>query len=767
MSRHLAPARRPAALLVCLLVAALAPLPLGAQQQTGFDSSRQWRIEQLAKNHVKLIGDVEARRGDMTFQADTIESFTDTHRVVAIGNVVFTQGDNWIAADRVEFNTETRLGTFFSATGSISVASDSKRSMLGGQEPDVLFYGEKVEKAGPSKYRITKGAFTTCLQPTPRWEVSAGTLVLNLDRYAYLRGAVLRAKGLPVLYLPFLYYPINDEDRATGFLMPSYGTSTYRGFTLSNAFFWAINRSHDATLLHDWFTSRGQGMGAEYRYAGTAGAGGNARFYTLRERESALTSGGVTSLLPKRTSYQLAANLTQPLGGTWTARGRVDYFSDITVQQTYHTDIYDASRSQRTITGGVGGTLGTFTINGNYTRSEYFANRSETTLVGGTPQVQFSRGEQPIPRTPLYFGLSGEVAHLQREYRRDDLVSDSNLSRLDISPTLRFPFTRLRWLTVNSSVALRETWWSRSRVAGTNDLVDEGIARRYMQFSSRVVGPVVNRVWNTPGNGYAERFKHTIEPYVDLQRVTAVDNFELIVQNDGTDSIIGGTTRINYGLTNRFLAKRRESASPREFINLGISQTYYTDARASQYDYNYSTSFSGLPPTNFSPISIASRLSPTDQINGSLRMEYDYQARAIRSLSAAGQVAASDWLSVVGGYSQRRVLDYTQRQDQGPRYRQENSVNAATTLRGPGNRLGGSYTFNYDITRSTMLGSRVVGYYNAQCCGFAVEYQTVSFPQFNPAFPVKRDNRFNFTFTLAGLGTFSNFFGAFGGGGAR
>ena len=60
-------------------------------------------------------------------------------------------------------------------------------------------------------------------------------------------------------------------------------------------------------------------------------------------------------------------------------------------------------------------------------------------------------------------------------------------------------------------------------------------------------------------------------------------------------------------MTNRLLAKRRggpAAASSREFLNVGISQTYYTDARASQYDYNYSTSFSGQPPSNFSPISL-------------------------------------------------------------------------------------------------------------------------------------------------------------------
>ncbi len=51
--------------------------------------------------------------------------------------------------------------------------------------------------------------------------------------------------------------------------------------------------------------------------------------------------------------------------------------------------------------------------------------------------------------------------------------------------------------------------------------------------------------------------------------------------------------------------------------------------------------------------------------------------------------------------------------------------------------------------------------YNAQCCGVAFEYQAFNFPD-NVAFAVPQDRRFSISFTLAGIGTFSNFLGAFG-----
>ena len=78
-------------------------------------------------------------------------------------------------------------------------------------------------------------------------------------------------------------------------------------------------------------------------------------------------------------------------------------------------------------------------------------------------------------------------------------------------------------------------------------------------------------------------------------------------------------------------------------------------------------------------------------------------------------------------------------------------------------QFGGSVSFNYDIARSTLLNQRYVGFYNAQCCGVSFEYQAFNYPN-TPASCCRKDRRFNMSFTLAGVGSFSNFFGAFGGG---
>ena len=418
-------------LLLALGLLAATSVPALARQaavpDTGFEACQQWTAIQIEKNHLKLSGAVECRRGDLVLFADEAEIWTDTHQVVLTGNVTFRQRDAQITADRAELNTQTRLGTFHNASGFAVISTKSKKNLLGGQEPDVYFYGDTIEKIGPDRYRITHGGFTTCVQPKPRWQITATSVTLRLDHYALLKNAVMEAKGIPVFYFPAVYYPITKDDRATGFLMPTYGTSTYSGWSLSNAFFWAIDRSQDLTLMDDWYSSRGNGIGAEYRYASAPGSSGFLKFYRLSEHASSIqNTDGSFSSIPGDLSYRVQANVAQALAGHWTVRGSVDYFTSLTVQQAYNTDIYDASNSTRTYSGAISGSLVGFTVNGQYNRTQYLSDASDSTATGGTPRVTLTRNEQPLFGTPLYFSMNSEV---REAHARDHVGGDRHRPR--------------------------------------------------------------------------------------------------------------------------------------------------------------------------------------------------------------------------------------------------------------------------------------------------------------------------------------------------
>ena len=90
-------------------------------------------------------------------------------------------------------------------------------------------------------------------------------------------------------------------------------------------------------------------------------------------------------------------------------------------------------------------------------------------------------------------------------------------------------------------------------------------------------------------------------------------------------------------------------------------------------------------------------------------------------------------------------------------------LKASVSLRTPRNNFGGTYSFDYDLKNDAFLQQRYMGFYNAQCCGIAMEWQTFNLDGSYAGFGIQQDHRFNISFTLAGIGAVPNFFGALSG----
>ena len=721
------------------------------------------QFQKIEKNHIVADGTADAPAQidceDLQLMADHLESFQEEGRVIAIGNVVYVSGKNRISAERMEFNTKTRTGTFYNAWGTAMIRDAPDPGMFGTQEPDAFFWGDELQKIGPKKYRIIHGGFTTCVQPTPRWQMSADSITLNLDDYALLKNAVLKVKNVPMFYLPAFYYPIQDDNRATGFLMPIYGSTAARGQSLTNQFFWAINRSQDATIEHDWFSKTGQQLGGEYRYILAPGSQGNTQFTFLNEHPTKYAQADGTEVpYPGTRSYTILGDVTQRLPFNLRARGNANYYTSIVTRQRYQQNITQATNRTRRFGTNLTGAWNSYSVSLTADRNDYFNDATSFQTFGSLPRISISRSESAIKGLPIYFGVNGEYVTLVRNITRDDVkTSDQGLSRFDVNPTVRVPFTKLQFFTVNSSASWRGTYWTES-LDPKGVQIQQGIGRTYMDFTSRMTGPVFNRIFN----GKDRKFKHVVEPTLTIQHITAIDNVDRIVRLEGPDYTIGGVTRYNYGLANRLYAKKETS---REVLSATISQNYYTEAKAAQYDQLVQSGFGTTSPSKFGPVVLQVRGAPTDLIQGSFRTEWDSKAHAVRSLAASGIFNVRDWLQTTAEWTQRRYIP-TLIGFNNPAV-SNNYLNASADFRNPGHRLGGSYSFYYDLKRDEFLQQRYTAYYNSQCCGVAVEYQTYNLSGSFVSYGVSQDRRFNLSFTLAGVGTFSNLFGAFGGQGAR
>ena len=708
-----------------------------------------------------LEGDVECDLQDgVRVSADEVDVYTEDgkNRIVARGSVSFAAPEAHVSADRLTYDTSTGLGTFEIAFGYLSLGDNVRPEMFGSREALVYFEGERLEKLAPRRYRVTNGRWTTCEQPTPRWQFASGGMMINLEDYVVARNTVLRVKNVPLFYTPYIYYPIKKEDRATGFLMPTYGVSTYRGPSISNAFFWALDRSQDVTFFHDWFTRAGQGTGAEYRYAASPQSSGGFRGYTFWREQSESTENGATTVLPATTSFEISGAAIQSLWQGATARVRLDYFSDVQTQQLLHQSVYEASRRNRVIEGGLTAGFGNLSTNVLYQRNEFINSVTDTIVSGSTPRANATLAPIRLFQTPMYASITADYAFLpQRRTLDGEVIQDDSFGRFDVAPSVRVPLSRLSYLSVNTSAGYRSTYYTRQ--AGLITPTQPGAYfRQYVSSRTDIVGPTVSRVFDRPEHDFANRMKHVIEPTFAVDFTSAIDDFRKTpISGDLTDFIVSNSTRLTYGVTNRLFSRNRTADGSRdgarELLTVGVQQTYYTKPESSRYDGNYASGQGSGVQKDLSPVAISMRVTPGAALDANARIEYDVSTGAGLQLFTTGASFTRDRSAITLNYSRQRFGE-TQP------WSSFLTTGVHTTTRD--DRVTASYSLSFDVTRAYMVSQDIVVSYMAQCCGVKGEYQRFNYPP-GSGLPVASDRRLNIAFVLAGVGTFSNFFGAFGG----
>jgi LPS-assembly protein len=697
---------------------------------------------------------------DTILQANKIEWESDTHAIRATGEVTLQQPTLTLSADRAELDGNTNLGTFYNAAGQARLGDEpDKKSPFGTVEPDVIFWGEYIEKTSEKSYRIHRGGFTTCAQPTPRWEMTMGDATVTLDKRAILRSVVLKVKDVPLLYLPAFYYPMDEQGRSTGFLLPTYTNSTYQGTSLSNAFFWAINRSQDATFYHDWTTKSGQGGRVDYRYVRSPDSRGNATFHIFQTPEILTTAAS--------RSIQINGDANQWLPGGFRMNGRINYFSNSTTQQLYQ-DVYNSvQHHQRSYSASITGGFRHLRLNANLDQTDYFYGGDEQ-RSGRLPTINIAVPDRAIGRSRVYVGTTGEAAYLLNKVLPRDpdaAETDSSLWRFDSTSRIRAPLSTLSFLSVTADASWRITHWRESYDLSDPERpvqVPVGLTRHLLSTVVNATGPTFSRIFQKPNGKYADAFKHIIEPTFTVTRESSFRDADRIVGNDfNVDR--PSMTKVDYGIANKIMARRPAPAGPpgspprpgvtRQIASVTIRQSYYSDASALNYDGLYSVKSS--EPVRFSPMNIQAAFRPADTIVGSFDMFIDPKTKAITNMNASSRIERERvdvdvrWIKV---FNVKDLPSFQTGYEQ---------LNGSTTIRSRRNTVGGTYAFTIDVENRKWLQQRIMGYYNSQCCGINIEWQSSS--TFIQGLPSNR--LFSVSFTLAGIGSFANPLGSFGGGG--
>ena len=215
-------------------------------------------------------------------ESDSGELDRKNQRSRFMGNVILQRQDTYIEADWVEHDKQAQQlnagGSIFlrkpgfRGTGDqLQMALDSEEAQLTDVEYRLTRQrargtAERIDVITDRYSEYQNITYTTCRPGIDAWQLEAKTLDVDHDTgLGIARHAKFRLKGVPILYTPYLSFPIDDR-RMSGFLSPTFGTADETGRDISIPYYLNLAPNLDATVTPRHMAERGLMLGSEVRY---------------------------------------------------------------------------------------------------------------------------------------------------------------------------------------------------------------------------------------------------------------------------------------------------------------------------------------------------------------------------------------------------------------------------------------------------------------------------------------------------------------------
>lgn len=591
---------------------------------------------------VVAIGNVVVRRGELQLEADEIRISRATNEANASGNVFLSTPTDSYAAEEIYINLDDETGFL-------------RHASLESTESQFTLLGEYIEKREGQCYRIINGNFTTCrcAEGRPSWSIATDELDIELDGYGVIEGGTFNIMDVPVLYIPWGFFPITTE-RQSGLLGPRFGASDRRGFQIVQPLYWAINKSHDLTLAVDVETSARVGVIGEHRYAfsrdidGALGATyfnesfrGNPEGLSLRER-----------IPENRWSVRSDHSQRDPLGAGGELYvdafivGDDGFLREMNVLATDH--FRDVALRTLQFTDSRVGFLRPWErffvkVEGVYYQDIDLAGIVEATPTpdGGsatpvpTPAAQEPRSDtltlQQAPAFEAYGQarivgpLLADVSTSMFSYQRGESTDGF---RFDLEPSLALALPLGRYLFGSVQASVRETAYHLLET-------EESEAIRLPRNSSRELFAVRANVGTAAARVYPTRFagleaiQHVVEPRVEYLYVPEIGQDDLPMF-DSLDRV-GARNLFTYGVLSRVLGRIRQEpdgvsrpgTSVRELGRVWVAQSVDVERRLPSVAENLERA------DHFSDIDIGAAVQPWESVSVLLDSKFDHGAGAL------------------------------------------------------------------------------------------------------------------------------------------
>jgi LPS-assembly protein len=490
-------------------------------------------------------GNVEVRQGKQKINADYLLYQQETRDVLATGSVRIEQPGGVMMGPRLQMNLDSNIGEMETPAYTISGTPAHGNA-------DMMF------RTGPTDYYFDHSSFTTCPAESNDWLLKM--VRLDLDRKAEIgtaHHAYVEFMGVPILYTPWMDFPLNDS-RKSGFLGPIIGSTSLGGSEITVPLYLNIAPNYDATLAPRVMSKRGVMLNNEFRYLGSSYRG-DFNYDVLPDDK-----------IVNQTRTRVALKHVQSLGYGFSAGVQLNRVSD----DSYFRDLASA----------VSGTAqvnllneGLLTYSGGWWTATARAQQFQTLQDPAAPIVEPYRRLPQVNITAQKILGSGTFTEFIEyvDFRHPTLV---NGQRTVVYPTFSYPLIRDMAYYVTPKIGLHNTRY----LLGDNNTGTIVEASRTLPIFSVDSGLILERDFKALGVDYVQtlepRAYYVNIPYQDQSTLPVFDSAQapfnyaqMFTENRfiGNDRV-GDANMATVAVTSRFF----EAEGGSERLRFGLGERF-------------------------------------------------------------------------------------------------------------------------------------------------------------------------------------------------
>ncbi len=201
----------------------------------------------------RFSGNVTLRQGERRLRADRATYYREQSRADIEGDVQYREPGLLVRGESASIDTTQNSGELRQA-----------RFVMHGEHArgEAKLLRRNVDRT----LEFEETVYTQCEPGHDDWQLAADSMHVDRETgQGTAHNARLEVQGIPVLYTPYLRFPVDDR-RMSGLLWPTFTNSSQNGLDVTTPYYFNLAPNYDATLLPRYMNDRGTMLGGEFRY---------------------------------------------------------------------------------------------------------------------------------------------------------------------------------------------------------------------------------------------------------------------------------------------------------------------------------------------------------------------------------------------------------------------------------------------------------------------------------------------------------------------